>query len=157
MYWMGHVNWTFGRPATVSSERVYVWVQIPGPTIVVADSVVGVVVQSGVAKAMFGSEYTESCAWLRLSPTVNSWSAIACGLPTYQVVASWVTYRVTRSKAGTLMSPLGSVATSSEPSVQKSFFPSTRRVWVTFESLDEVSACHVPLGFPPWRRYVAME
>src|SRR2546422_9945818 len=55
------------------------------------------------------------------------------------------------------MSLLESVATSSEPSVQKSFFPSTRRVCVTFESVDEVSAYQVPFGFPPWRRYVDME
>src|SRR6266540_2569369 len=76
--------------------------------------------------------------------------------PMYQVVASWVTYRVTRSKSGTEMSPLGSVATSSDPSVQKSFFPSTRSVWVTLESVEEVSAYHVPFGFP-WRKYVPME
>ena len=77
--------------------------------------------------------------------------------PMYQFAASWVAYRVTRSKSGTDMSLLESVATSSEPSVQKSFFPSTRRVCVTFESVDEVSANQVPFGFPPWRRYVDME
>ena len=48
--------------------------------------------------------------------------------PKYQFAASCVTYKVTRSKSVTLISLLGSVATSSDPSVQKSFFPSTRRV-----------------------------
>src|SRR5438093_4030048 len=77
--------------------------------------------------------------------------------PKYQFAASCVTNRVTRSKSGTPMSLLGSVATSSDPSVQKSFFPSTRSVWVTFESVEDVSAYQVPLGFPPCRRYVPME
>ena len=72
MYWTGQVNRTFGRPATVSSGRVYVCVHAPGPTTVIAESVVGVVLHSGSANATFGSEYTESCAWLRTSPTVKS-------------------------------------------------------------------------------------
>jgi len=55
------------------------------------------------------------------------------------------------------MSPLGSVATSSEPSVQKSFFPSTFSGWVTFRSVEDVSAYHVPFGSPFWRRYAARE
>src|SRR5439155_34923 len=83
MYWTGQVNWTFGCPATVSSLRVYVCRQYPGPTIVIADSAVGVEVQSGFANATFTSEYTESCAWLRLSPTVKSWREIDCGSPRY--------------------------------------------------------------------------
>src|SRR3989442_9650105 len=83
MYRTGHVSCTFGRPATVSSARVYVCRQYPGPTIVIADNVVGVGLHSGFANVTFGSEYTESCAWLRLSPTVDSWREIVCGSPRY--------------------------------------------------------------------------
>ncbi len=39
--------------------------------------------QSGTANPTFGSEYTESCAWLALFPRVKSWSEIACGSPRY--------------------------------------------------------------------------